>query len=70
MYLFYVSVVSSVVNDHTQRSAFDDVNKWLSHWISQDDARLVAMDLQSYRNIGQGSCNNISNPVFVLNILE
>ncbi|KAF8814570.1 hypothetical protein BYT27DRAFT_7249958 [Phlegmacium glaucopus] len=34
-------------------STFDDVNEWLSHWNSQDDARMVAMDLQSHRNIGQ-----------------
>jgi len=43
--------------DYTQledsESTFDDVNTWLSHWNSQDDARRVAMDLQSYRNIGQ-----------------
>jgi len=39
----------------TKRSTFDAVNEWLSHWISRDDARMIAMDLQSHRNIGQGS---------------
>ena len=47
--------VSAVLNDtRYRRSTFDNVNEWLSHWISRDDARMVAMDLQSHRNIGQG----------------
>jgi nuclear mRNA export protein SAC3 len=46
--------ISTISNDHPKRSTFDDVNEWLSHWISRDDARMVAMDLQSHRNIGQG----------------
>lgn len=52
---FFPSSMSNVLNDHIKRSTFDDVNEWLSHWISRDDARMVAMDLQSHRNIGQGS---------------
>jgi len=44
---------SFALDDHIQRLTFNDVNTWLSHWISQDNARLVAMDLQSYRNVGQ-----------------
>ncbi|KAF8151652.1 SAC3/GANP/Nin1/mts3/eIF-3 p25 family-domain-containing protein [Crassisporium funariophilum] len=34
-------------------SAYDDANDWLSNLTSRDDARMVATDLQSHRNIGQ-----------------
>ncbi|PPQ99374.1 hypothetical protein CVT24_009204 [Panaeolus cyanescens] len=34
-------------------TAYDDAAEWLSGLISRDDARLVAMDLQSHRNISQ-----------------
>ena len=55
---------SNIFNNYAKRSTFDDVNEWFSHWISQDDARMVAIDLQSHRNIGQGSYCNVSNPIF------
>ncbi|KAF8962842.1 SAC3/GANP/Nin1/mts3/eIF-3 p25 family-domain-containing protein [Flammula alnicola] len=34
-------------------SCYDDVNEWLSTLSPRDDARRIAMDLQSHRNIGQ-----------------
>ncbi|CAA7264544.1 unnamed protein product [Cyclocybe aegerita] len=43
--------------DYTQlddsESTYDDVNDWLSSLSSRDDARMIAMDIQSHRNIGQ-----------------
>ncbi|KAJ3510677.1 hypothetical protein NLJ89_g4539 [Agrocybe chaxingu] len=43
--------------DYTQlddsESAYDDVNDWLCSLSSRDDARMIAMDIQSHRNIGQ-----------------
>lgn len=35
------------------RTCYDEVNDWLSSLTSRDDARLVATDLHSHRNIGQ-----------------
>ena len=55
---FFCSVFQPFFITYTKRSTFDDVNEWLSHWISRDDARMIAMDLQSHRNIGQGLCND------------
>ena len=52
-YLLFVPI-STIPNNYPKRSTYDDVNEWLSHWTSRDDARMVAMDLQSHRNIGQG----------------
>jgi len=37
------------------RSTYDGVLEWLSRFSLRDDARVIAMDLQSHRNIGQGS---------------
>jgi len=47
-------------------STFDNVNEWLSHWISRDDARMVAMDLQSHRNIGQ----DFPSRIFIEHLFE
>lgn len=53
------------LNFSNLRSAYDDVNEWLSHLTSREDAIMVAMDLQSHRNIGQGSFLPTINATYI-----